>query len=99
MNQPTEGAQGSENSPTPLTDTKFIELLEVRENNSMWDIAHGMRHHARQLERQLAQSEERVKELEVALEYIAALHASRDTLLKEMTHDKASALLSSSKTN
>lgn len=76
---PTEGAQGSANSGTP----KRPDLRDYRGDGSTSDYINDVNEYCDHVERQLAQSEERVKALEGALD---PLIAWADTMLVAHEH-------------
>lgn len=98
---PTEGAQGSANSktPTPMTDcvtmNRHCSLIGPNDDIVFADFA-------RQLERQLAQSEERVAaamaQLDMAMDTLVGAGTLRQSSPALLNIRKAAALLSSSKT-
>lgn len=113
MNTTTEGAQGSANSGTPLTDAKCRDYSGLL--CSIGSVQFIPADFARRLERQLAQSEERVAKMEGALpelsRFIGVLRAHCDSPLRDAIRwdvliercdeqqKSIAALLSSSKTN
>lgn len=99
MNNSPEGAPGSANSGTPRTDAARLQFRDEKLESVHADFA-------RTLERQLAQSEERVKELTEGLDKLTAWgmycpdwadRNSKDEYAKDFM--AVLALLSSSKTN